>query len=231
LVLGELAALLRDPIYRGEGVPRGDGRLVVIIPGLFGSDFYLWPLRRWISRIGFRSRASGLWINAGCPDRLTAQVGRSLYREATPRDGRIVLIGHSRGGILARALAVQLGSKVSHLITLGSPVAVASAYAKPGALGEIPHPTMSALARASNVARAILDPDCRFPECGCKFVDSLTHAPAPDTQLLSIYSREDTVVPPEASIVDGWRNVEVTGTHGGLVYNPSVYRELARGLF
>ena len=55
----EIAALQRDPIYRGEGVPRGDGRLVVIIPGLFGSDFYLWPLRRWISRIGFRASTSG----------------------------------------------------------------------------------------------------------------------------------------------------------------------------
>src|ERR1700719_1933784 len=99
LAFGEIAALLRDPIYRGEGVPRGDGRLVAIIPGLFGSDVYLWPMRRWLSRLGFRSSASGLWINAGCPDRLTAQIGRSLYREATRRDGRIVLIGHSRGGI------------------------------------------------------------------------------------------------------------------------------------
>ena len=78
LALGELAALTRDPIYRGESVPRGDGRLVVLIPGLFGSDLYLWPLRRWLARVGYRPSASGLWVNAGCGERLTAQIEKSI---------------------------------------------------------------------------------------------------------------------------------------------------------
>ena len=52
----------------------------------------------------------------------------------------------------------------------------------------------------------------------------------PETAVLSIYSREDPIVPREASIVTGARNVEVSGTHSGLVYNPAVYRELARSL-
>ena len=226
---GDIATLLRDPIYRGEGLTRGDGRLVVIIPGLFGSDFYLWPLRRWISRIGFRASTSGLWVNAGCPDRLTSEVQSWIGRQASPAR-KIVLIGHSRGGILARALAVRLGTRVSHLITLGSPVGVASAYAQPSALGQIPHQTMNALARASNAARALLDPNCRFPECGCEFVRNLAGPAAPETIMLSVYSREDPIVPPEASRVEGARNIEVSGTHSGLVYNPAVYRELARAL-
>jgi len=226
---GDIATLLRDPIYRGEGLTRGDGRLVVIIPGLFGSDFYLWPLRRWISRIGFRASTSGLWVNAGCPDRLTSEVQSWIGRQASPAR-KIVLIGHSRGGILARALAVRLGTRVSHLITLGSPVGVASAYAQPSALGQIPHQTMNALARASNAARALLDPNCRFPECGCEFVRNLAGPAAPETIMLSVYSREDPIVPPAASRVEGARNIEVSGTHSGLVYNPAVYRELARAL-
>src|ERR1700676_4404155 len=109
LAVGEIASLLRDPIYRGEGVPRGDGRLVVIIPGLFGSDFYLWPLRRWIYRIGFRPSTSGLWINAGCPDRLTSEIEKWIDRQQPQRDRRLALIGHSRGGVLARALAARTG--------------------------------------------------------------------------------------------------------------------------
>jgi triacylglycerol lipase len=227
--LSDIARLLRDPIYRGEGLTRGDGRFVVIIPGLFGSDLYLWPLRRWLSRIGFRASTSGLWLNAGCPDRLTSEVQSWIGRQAS-RDRKIVLIGHSRGGILARALAVRLGSRVSHLITLGSPVGVAAAYAQPSTLGQIPHQTMNALARASNRARAVLDPNCRFPECGCEFVRNLAQPTAPETIVLSIYSREDPIVPPQASISEGARNIEVGGTHTGLVYNPAVYREIARAL-
>jgi pimeloyl-ACP methyl ester carboxylesterase len=226
----EIAALRRDPIYRGEGVPRGDGRLVVIIPGLFGSDFYLRPLRQWITRIGFRASTSGLWINAGCPDRLTSDIEQWIERQEPQHDRRLVLIGHSRGGLLARALAVRLGSRVSHLVTLGSPVGLASAFAQTGDVQQIAHRTMSRVAQASNTARRILDPQCRFPDCGCGFVDNIRHAPAAETTVLSIYSREDPIVPPEASIVTGARNVEVTGTHSGLVYNPAVYRELARSL-
>ena len=229
LAFGEIASLLRDPIYRGEGVPRGDGRLVVIIPGLFGSDFYLWPLRRWISRIGFRSSTSGLWVNAGCPDRLTSEIEKWIDRRQPQRDRRIVLIGHSRGGILARALAARMGSRVSHLVALGSPIGIAAGYATGGAQ-QIAHQMMSTIAQASNTARGILDPQCRFPDCGCGFIGSIRDALAPETTALSIYSREDPIVPPEASVVTGARNVEVSGTHTGLVYNPEVYRELARSL-
>jgi triacylglycerol lipase len=230
LALGELASLLRDPVYRGDGVPRGDGRLVVIIPGLFGSDLYLWPLRRWIARIGYRPSTSGLWLNAGCADRLTSEIEKWIERQQPQRDRRIVLIGHSRGGLLARALAARMGSRVSHLILLGSPAGIASAFAKAGAMAPLSGGRMSALAQASNTVRRILDPECRFPQCGCAFVSDISRPLDPETAVLSIYSREDPIVPPEASIVTGARNVEVGGTHSGLVYNPAVYRELARSL-
>jgi len=49
--LGELAALHASPVFWGRGVPRGDGRLVVAVPGLFGNDVYLRPLRRAIQRL------------------------------------------------------------------------------------------------------------------------------------------------------------------------------------
>jgi triacylglycerol lipase len=230
LALGELASLIRDPVFRGEGVPRGDGRLVVIIPGLFGSDFYLWPLRRWISRIGYRPSTSGLWVNAGCGDRLTAEIEKWIDRQQPERDRRVILIGHSRGGLLGRALAARMGRRVSHLILLGSPAGVAAAFAQSGAMVPPSGGRMNALAQASNTARRILDPDCRFPQCGCAFITDISRPLDPETAVLSIYSRDDPIVPREASIVTGARNVEVSGTHSGLVYNPAVYRELARSL-
>ena len=39
----ELAQLLGDPVFRGVGLPRGDGRAVMLMPGLGGGD----PLRRY----------------------------------------------------------------------------------------------------------------------------------------------------------------------------------------
>jgi len=161
---------------------------------------------------------------------LTSDIEKWVERQEPQHDRPIVLIGHSRGGLLARALAVRLGRRVSHLITLGSPVGLVSAFAQLGNVPPIAHPSMSRLLQASNTARRILDPQCRFPDCGCAFVDNMRAPLAAETTVLSIYSREDPIVPPQASIVTGARNVEVTGTHSGLVYNPAVYRELARSL-
>jgi len=231
LAIGELAALMRDPIYRGVNVARGDGRLVVVIPGLFGNDLYLWPLRRWLSRIGYHPSASGLWINAGCADRLTSEIEKWIDRQRSYREGQITLIGHSRGGMLARSLASRLGDRVSHLIMIGSPIGPAMAFAQSGWTSALTEDgRLNALSRASNTARRVLDPDCRFPQCGCDFVQGMRRELGAHTTVLSIYSRDDTVVPPPASIVTGGRNVEVTGSHSGLVYNPAVYRELARSL-
>ena len=230
LALGELAALMRDPIYRGDSVQRGDGRLVVLIPGLFGGDFYLWPLRRWLSRVGYQPSTSGLWVNAGCADRLTSQIEKWIERQRPGNDGRVVLIGHSRGGLLARALAGKLRRRPSHLILLGSPVAHAARFTQWGTEPEFLNENSTALMRASNTARRILDPECSFPECGCAFVQAMRRELDPAITLLSIYSREDPIVPPQACIVTGGRNVEVHGTHSGLAYNPAVYRELARSL-
>ena len=120
--LGEWASLLTSRVYRGDGLPRGDGRLVVVLPGLFANDFYLQPMRRWLRRLGYTPVRSTLAVNAGCPQRLREKIDDELHAQMERRPGPVALIGHSRGGILARALAADLGSRASHLVLLGSPV-------------------------------------------------------------------------------------------------------------
>src|SRR5207247_1759039 len=49
----ELGLLLVEPVFWGVGVRRGDGRPVLVLPGLYGGDRYLSPLRDWLRRIGY----------------------------------------------------------------------------------------------------------------------------------------------------------------------------------
>ncbi|MBT8481283.1 MAG: hypothetical protein HKP36_06815 [Myxococcales bacterium] len=229
--VGEWATLLADPVYRGEGVARGDGRLVLVLPGLFGNDLYLRPLRRWLARVGYRPVPSSLGLNAGCYERLCRRVEAALQARAEVSPGPIALIGHSRGGMLARAIAARLQARASHLLLLGSPVgAVLRMPQRLFDSGTLPPGGPRALSNASLRARRVLDPDCRFPACDCSFVRDLRRPLHAGTRVVSIHSREDGVVHPAASVLAGAHNVEVTGSHSGLVYNRAVYRELGAAL-
>src|ERR1700744_389028 len=65
---GDLAHLLTDPVLRGRGVPHGDGRSVLLLPGFLVSDATLRLLARFLKRIGYRPVASGIRFNSGGGD-------------------------------------------------------------------------------------------------------------------------------------------------------------------
>jgi triacylglycerol lipase len=227
----ELAALVVDGVFYGRDVPRGDGKVVVVAPGLFGNDLYLRPLRGWLGRMGYRPLRSNLSFNAGCPQRLYEQVEAHIEREV--QAARLTLIGHSRGGVLCRALAGRLGNRISHLITLGSPLAAIAETARGGwRRGPSQMGVAQTVADASFRARRLLDPECTFPGCGCPYPDSLAQALSDQTKVLCIYSRDDPIVSVAAARLEGpgVRNLEVGGTHAGLVCNREVYRAIATTL-
>lgn len=234
--VAELAALHADPLFYGRGVPRGDGRLVVVVPGLFGNDLYLQPLRAWLRRIGYRSQRSTLTINAGCPNRLTADVEaavrRQLERQLDDAPGPVALVGHSRGGMLSWALASRLGERVSHLALLGSPAPAVVAMFRAGTFATPSTVARSQVAAAGARAMRLLDPDCDVPACACEYVTDLRRALPASTKVLSIRSSDDPIVHPSACRLPAGagENVEVRGSHGGLAHNRAVYPHLARFL-
>jgi triacylglycerol lipase len=230
LTMVDLGALLADPVFYGIGVPRGDRKPVVVIPGLLGNDLYLQPLRLWLGCVGYSPVRSTLVFNAGCMQRLREQICQEIMRrmEVDPRP--IALIGHSRGGVMAWALASQLQENVSHLVLLGSPVAsfrasVASgnSYAPAGIVGRM-------LMRISEGLREILDPDCNYPNCGCALVNDVVSPLSARTAILSIHGTEDLVVGEAAQSTSDGQNVLVDASHVGLVYNAQVYRAVGRFL-
>lgn len=226
---GELAQLLADPLFYGRGIPRGGKRHVLVLPGLFASDVYLEPLHTWLRRIGYRPIRSTLSLNVGCPQRLREQIDENIQRYTETRPGPIALIGHSRGGILARAIAGQLQDDASHLILLGSPVAALIQSPSWSSMKKRP-PANASVKRASDRARELLDPDCDVPDCGCPFPVDLARPLSVHTRVLSVYSADDPIVPAWACPYPGAENVEVTGTHSGLVYNHAVLEAIAATL-
>jgi pimeloyl-ACP methyl ester carboxylesterase len=230
LAVVDVVKLVTDPAFFGIGVPRGNGQRVVVIPGLFGNDLYLQPLNNWLYRIGYSPICSEVAPNAGCLQRLRDEILRRIDRRLRGDPRPIALIGHSRGGVLAWALASHLQQRVSHVVLLGSPVASFVISVETGTTAAAPSGQVGRmLMRASTIVRYMLDPDCEYPKCGCSFVRDAMGSLSADTSVLSIHGRNDLLVPKEAQVSEN-ETLVVNASHVGLVYSPEVYRALGRFL-
>jgi pimeloyl-ACP methyl ester carboxylesterase len=221
----EAGRLLADPVFYGRGVPHGDGRPVLLLPGLFAGDYTLAPLALWLRRIGYRSATAGFLANVGCSERALQRVARRarVLRDRTGR--RVAIIGHSRGAHYARALAARNPDLVSHAIAVGGGLTAQQAVSAP---------TGAAVAAVRAVHRHTTDRrrrrGCLSETCMCRFGADYS-APLPDSVLLtSIYSRQDGVVCWRSCVSPDATCVEVTGSHVGLIYNRAVYRAIGAAL-
>ena len=206
----ELGQLLSSPTYYGFGTPRGDGRPVLLIPGFLGSDGYLTLLCGWLERIGYRARPSGIAINAGSLPWLLRHTFDRLGALAA-EGRRVTIIGHSLGGVFARIAAVTRPDLVERVIALGAPL---NAHPRDAA-----HPLVRALSEVL-LARA-----GAYEERAV----SLLTSPLPlSVRLTSIYTRRDAIVDWHSCIDADPRaeNLEVRGSHVGLVWNVGVYRRI-----
>jgi pimeloyl-ACP methyl ester carboxylesterase len=221
----EAMRLLSDPVFYGRGVARGDGRAALLLPGLLAGDYTLAPLSVWLRRVGYRPATAGFLLNVDCSERALVHVARRASSLAARSGRRIAVIGHSRGGHYARALAVRHPELVSHAISVGGGLVAQQAVSAP---------TQAAVAAVRAVHRHTTDRrrqrGCLSEGCTCQFgVDY--RAALPDSVLLtSIYSRQDGVVQWQSCVADDATCVEVTGSHVGLIYNRAVYRAIAAAL-
>ena len=219
----EAVRLLADPVFRGQGVPAGDGRAVVLLPGFLAGDYTLAMMARWLQRIGYRPSTSGMLANVDCSAHALARVEAAVTgaQEATGR--RVAVLGHSRGGHLARAVAAKRPDAVSHAISLGAALRDQL---------DVSVPTRAAvsLVRRVHDRRRPERGRCFTPSCPCAFGAALA-APLPAGVLLtSIYSRGDGVVWWGSCVAPDATNVEITGSHVGLAFNRKAYRAIAAAL-
>ena len=160
-------------------------------------------------------------FNAGCAERALARVEQRITALAESEGRRVAVVGHSRGGHLARAAAARRPEHVSHVVAMGSGLS-AQFDAAAAALAAV------ALARAveSRSGRR----GCMTEDCGCTFTAGY-RAPFPDDVLLtSIYSKGDGLVRWSSCVVPYAENVEITGSHVGLTWNRKAYAAIAAAL-
>jgi len=221
----EAARLFADPVAYGRGVPRGDGRPVIVVPGFGASDNSLLLLRRWLQIIGYRPHTAGFMFNIDCSDRAVERVEKLAEAINTTSGRRVAIIGHSRGGHLARATAARRPELISHAISMGADLQGLFGVSSPTrvAVGIVRHGLL--------VSRRGRSPDCIRARCNCSFIrDYTADFPADRVRLTSIYSKGDGVVRWERAIVDEADCVEVTGSHIGLMANRKAYRVIAEAL-
>jgi triacylglycerol lipase len=210
----EMTALMRDPVLRGRGVPRGDGRAVLLIPGFLSGDWSLRVLHGWLQRIGYRSYLSGIQFNVHHSEHLVANLRTRLAVVRKEAGARVSVVGHSRGGVLAKVLSSRVPDSVEQVVGLGSPFA-----------------DQFDVAGLTNVAVGVVRTanELRFGrnfQLEGRFAHELLQPPAVPTT--SIYTRSDDVVNFRSCLRPDIPAVSVWGSHNGLVVNPEAYRVLGR---
>ena len=214
----ELAQLLLSATWRGDDVPHGDGAPVLLVPGFLAGDLTLTVMHEWLRRIGYRSYRSGITWNVDCSEAAVRRLDRRLAEVADRTGAPVTLVGHSRGGLLARALAARRPELVRRVVGLGSPL---------GAQLDASVLTLAAVGGA-RLAQNLLRPHrphCLTVRCPCPFGADLARPATPP--VVAIWSGQDGIVRPSACRPEGAESREVTGSHIGLGVNVQVYRHLA----
>src|SRR4051812_7379957 len=221
----EAAALLRDPIFQGEGMTDARGQPVLLIPGFLAGDDSLALMTRWLRRMGHHTSRAGIRANVACSgaavDRLETRLEALVQRQGR----RAAVIGQSRGGTFAKVLAARRPDLVSGVVTLGTPQIdplavhplVRAQLLLVGALGTVGAPGLFRRA-------------CLEGECCAEFWETYAAALPKGVGCVCVYSRTDGIVDWRACLDPCGEHAEVKSSHLGMAVNAGVYRVIADSL-
>lgn len=221
----ELAKLRRDPVLRGQGVSRGDGAPVLLIPGFLAGDPSLKTMALWLRRLGYKPCRARMRINVDCTTRAVERLEEQLAALVAEHGRKALIVGQSRGGNMARLLAVRRPDLVAAIVTLGSPLAdqfavhplVRLHITVVGALGTIGVP-------------GLFRYGCGYGDC-CQDARAQAETPFPEgVGFVSVYSKRDGIVDWHACLDPHAEHVEVDASHIGMAVHAGTYRAVATAL-
>lgn len=210
--LGELGSALGTvrlvgALPRLAAAPRGDGHVVVDIPGWRAPEVSGAPLRGYLRALGYDARGWGFGTNLGDPRRDVERLAESVLDLVDEGGSPVSLVGWSLGGVIAREVARRHPESVRRVITYGTPVLGGSAY--------------------TTVARAY----GQGADVAAERVAQRLDAAAPiRVPLTVVFSRRDGIVSWQACIDRSSscvEHVEVSSTHLGMGIDPDVWTLVA----
>jgi pimeloyl-ACP methyl ester carboxylesterase len=222
----EAASLLRDPIFRGDGVADGRGRPVLLIPGFLAGDGSLSMMAGWLKRTGYRPSRAGMVSNVNCAGVVLPRLEERLERLVSLQGQRAAVVGQSRGGTLAKVLAHRRPDLVAGVVALGSP------QVDPLAVHPVVRLQVEAVSRLGSLgAPGLFKRSCLDGECCSSFWEDLA-APLPrGVQLVSVYSKSDGVVDWQSCLDPGATElVEIRASHCGMAVSRAAWRAVADAL-
>jgi triacylglycerol lipase len=222
----EWAALRRSDVFRGAGVPDGGGRGVLLIPGFLAGDGSLGTMTQWLRAAGYRTKRAGIRSNIACSEVACSRLEERLECLTARTGQRVVIVGQSRGGVFARALAVRRPDLVEGIVTLGSPT-VSQLRIHPLVLAQVG--VVSALGTFAKLP-GLFSWNCLRGACCEGFREAITGEFPSGIGYVAMYSRSDGVVDWHSCLDEAAQLVEVESSHCGMSVSAQVYREVGFAL-
>ena len=92
-----------------------------LVPGFLAGDWTLRTPYQWLTRVGYKPRMGGVAFNVMYSEVMLRPLIDALQQLKRRTGARVSLVGHSRGGVLAKVLSHRKPELVEQVITLGSP--------------------------------------------------------------------------------------------------------------
>lgn len=194
---------------------------VLLVPGFMAGDYTLAGMSKMLRGAGYRTYRSHIQVNMGCTREAADRLERRIEAIATRRGRKVSVVGHSLGGMLARALAARRPDLINGIVSMGSPILA------PGAVHEVLQKDAELLTRLTRAGfGGLMSEDCIAGACARASFDE-SHAPlAPEVGFTAIYSRRDGIVDWRACIDPAAIAVEVTASHIGMALDPRVFDQV-----
>jgi triacylglycerol lipase len=222
---GVLLTMLREQLREADPRP-GSGAPVLLVPGLFAGDASLMLLASILRDHGWAVWPSGIRSNVGCSGMIVQRLVDRLEAISDEHGRRVAVVGHSRGGLLARAAAQRRPDLVSGVVTLGSP------HRDQLAVHPLVWANIVTLATLGSLGvPGFMRFGCRGTGQCCRgFDDDVAAALPAGTGSVSVFSRRDGVTDWRACVDPGGSNVEVEATHCGMPSDPAAQRAILGAL-